>query len=116
MEASYELLSCPEAAKEATSELFTLPINPEDMACELPEYPAPATGAIQELPSRSVITMVTLNELSVCPVNPVTAKETISEPSVSSVSVNELMLSYLCVQFQSISLRISNLAVLFQMT
>ncbi len=61
MEASYELLSCPEPAKEATSELSALSITPEDMACELPDYPAPATGAIQELPSRSVITMVTLN-------------------------------------------------------
>ncbi len=61
----------------------------QDMACELPDYPSPATGAIQELTSRSVITMVTLNEISVCPVNPVIAKETISEPSASSVSVNE---------------------------
>ncbi len=40
------LLSCPEPAKEATSELF-LSITPEDMACELPDYPSPATGAIQ---------------------------------------------------------------------
>ncbi len=73
-EASYEQLSCPEPAKEATSEYFALSITPEDMAYELPDYPAPATRAIQELPSRSVITMVTLNELSVCPVNPVIAK------------------------------------------
>lgn len=107
MEAACEPLPCFEPAMEANYKLA------KDIAHELPDCPASATGAIQELSSRPVIAMVTLNELSACPVNPVIAKKTLMNHLSVQFQSKSLIPSYLCVQFRLVSLGMSRLVMPF---
>ncbi len=99
MEACYELLSCPDPTEEATSELSALSVSPKDAGCEIPDCFAAPIGAICESPSLPVIAMEAVNEVYVCPVNPVTDKITTHELSVLFLQ-SCLILNHWSVPFQ----------------
>ncbi len=85
----YVLLSCPELATEASCELPVPSFTTEGVMGELPDCCIESLGAVRELLALPVMNPETVNAPHICPVNPVIAKENISELSVCPVSTNE---------------------------